>query len=61
MVESTLVDSYCLVAQLCPALCYPMDYSRPGFPVLHHLPELFKFMSVTSVSVDSEFWQATSC
>ena len=28
------------VAQLCPALCSPMDCSTPGFPVLHHLPEL---------------------
>ena len=30
----------CSVAQLCPNLCYPMDCSAPGFPVLHHLPEL---------------------
>ena len=29
----------CSVAQLCPTLCDPMDYSAPGFPVLHHLPE----------------------
>ena len=29
----------CLVAQLCPALCNPMDCSTPGFPVLHCLPE----------------------
>ena len=29
----------CLVAQSCPTLCYPMDCSTPGFPVLHHLPE----------------------
>ena len=28
------------VAQLCPPLCDPMDCSTPGFPVLHHLPEL---------------------
>ena len=27
------------IAQLCPALCDPMDCSTPGFPVLHHLPE----------------------
>ena len=26
--------------QLCPTLCDPMDCSTPGFPVLHHLPEL---------------------
>ena len=27
------------VAQLCPALCNPMNCSTPGLPVLHHLPE----------------------
>ena len=27
-------------AQLCPTLCDPMDYSTPGFPVHHQLPEL---------------------
>ena len=27
------------VAQSCPILCDPMDYSTPGFPVLHQLPE----------------------
>ena len=30
----------CSVAQLYPTLCDPMDSSTPGFPVLHHLPEL---------------------
>ena len=29
----------CLVAQLCPALCNPMDCSTAGLPVPHHLPE----------------------
>ena len=29
----------CLVAKLCPTLCDAMDCSRPGFPVLHYLPE----------------------
>ena len=28
------------VAQMCPKLCNPMDYSTPGFPVHHQLPEL---------------------
>ena len=28
------------VAQSCPTLCDPMDYSRPGFPVHHQLLEL---------------------
>ena len=31
---------YCSVGQSCPTLCDPMDCSMPGFPVLHHLPEL---------------------
>ena len=29
-----------VVAQSCQTLCDPMDYCTPGFPVLHHLPEL---------------------
>ena len=29
----------CSVVQSCPSLCNPMDYSTPGLPVLHHLPE----------------------
>ena len=28
------------VAQSCLTLCHPMDFNTPGFPVLHHLPEL---------------------
>ena len=28
------------VTQSCPTLCDPMDYSTPGFRVLHHLLEL---------------------
>ena len=31
--------SFNLVAQLCPTLCNPMDYSLPAFPVHHQLPE----------------------
>ena len=27
------------VTQSCPTLCDPMDYSMPGFPVRHTLPE----------------------
>ena len=27
------------VAQSCPTLCNPMDYSTPGLPVHHQLPE----------------------
>ena len=29
----------CSVTQLHVTLCHPMDWSAPGFPVLHHLPE----------------------
>ena len=29
----------CSVIQSCPALCDPMDCSKPGFPVLHQLQE----------------------
>ena len=29
----------CSVPKFCPTLCDPMDCSKPGFPVLHHLPE----------------------
>ena len=33
-------SSYCCSAtKLCPTLCDPMDFSTPGFPVLHYLPE----------------------
>ena len=35
-----LVSFNCSVAQSCPTLCNPMDFSTPGLPVLHHLPEL---------------------
>ena len=30
----------CSVAQSCPILCNSMGCSMPGFPVLHHLPDL---------------------
>ena len=30
----------CSVTQSCPTLCDPMDCRKPGFPILHHLPEL---------------------
>ena len=37
------------VAKLCLTLCDPMDCSTPDSPVLHHLPELLKLMSIESV------------
>ena len=30
---------HCIVDQSCLTLCNPMDYSAPGFPVLHYSPE----------------------
>ena len=30
------------IPQLCPTLCNPMDYSTPGFPVHHQLPEIIQ-------------------
>ena len=29
----------CSIAQSCPTLCSPMDWSMPGSPVLHYLPK----------------------
>ena len=37
------------VAQSCLTLCDPMDCSKPGFPVLHHLQELAQIL-IHSVS-----------
>ena len=37
------------VTLLCLTLCDPMDYSTPGLPVHHQLPELAQLMSTESV------------
>ena len=34
------------VAQSCPTLCDPMDYSTPGLPVHHQLLEFTQLMSI---------------
>ena len=34
------MNQFSSVAQLCPTLCDPMDYSTSGFPVHHQLLEL---------------------
>ena len=34
-------------------LCDPMDCWRPGFPVLHHLPEFAQLMSIESVMLSN--------
>ena len=40
LVLKTLSHDYCCsVTKLCPALCNSMDWSTPGFPVFHYLPE----------------------
>ena len=38
-VKSVIWYQFSSVTQLYPTLCNHMDYSSPGFPVLHHLPE----------------------
>ena len=37
--EDKWVFGCCSVAQSCPALCDPMDCSKPDFPIFYHLPE----------------------
>ena len=34
-----MVCCYRSVTKSCPTLCNPVDYSTPGFPILHCLPE----------------------
>ena len=36
----TVTFKFSSVVQSCLTLCYPMDYSTPGLPVHHQLPEL---------------------
>ena len=38
-------------------LCDPIDCSTQGFPVLHHLQGLLKFMSIESVMLSNHFIQ----
>ena len=40
--KSNLIRHCCSVTESCLTLCYSMDCSMPGFPVLHHLSELAK-------------------
>ena len=46
---SLLYISVSTVAQSCPTLCNPMDYSTPGFPVHHQLLESLQTQSIESV------------
>ena len=38
--NTQIINIRCSITRSCPTLCDPMNYSTPGFPVLHHLPEL---------------------
>ena len=46
---STCLCFCCSVAQSCPTFCNPMDCSMPGCPLLHHLLEPAKLMSIELV------------
>ena len=39
----------CSVVQSCLTLCHPKDHSTPGFPVLYHLLEFVRMMSIELV------------
>ena len=41
------------VTQLFLTLCDPMDYSTPGFPVLHCLPKFAQLMSIESLMLSN--------
>ena len=43
----------CSVILSCLSLCDPMDCSKPGFPVLHHLWSLLKLISIESVMLSN--------
>ena len=40
LLVSPLTLQFSSVTQSCPTLCEPMEWSRPGFPAHHKLPEL---------------------
>ena len=43
-----IIIQFSSVAQLCPTLCNPMDYSTPGLPITNS-QRLLKLMSIESV------------
>jgi len=47
--KSSISETCCSVAKLCPTVCDPKDYCMPSFPVLHHLLEFAKTMSIESL------------
>ena len=46
-----LLKSGSLVTQSCPTLCYHVDCSTPGFPVLHQLRELAQVTEVSGFKI----------
>ena len=46
---TTLLIGYSSVTSPCLTLCNPRNYSTPGFPVHHHLPEFTQLKSIESV------------
>ena len=46
---SPLLVRFSSVAQLCPTLCDPIDYSTPGFLSITNSQSLLKLMSIKSV------------
>ena len=57
----------CSVTKLHPTLCDPMDYSTPGFPVLHYLSEFAQTHAHHQLSwwchptISSSFTHFSSC
>ena len=47
--ETQIIYQFTSDTQTCLALCNPMDYNTPGFPVYHQFPELAQTMSIESV------------
>ena len=41
------------MAKSCPTLCNPMDYTMPGFPVLHYLQEFAQIHVFESVMLSN--------
>ena len=50
ILKGDMVFCCCSAAKLCPILCDSMDYSTPGFPVLHYS---FRSMSIESVMLSN--------
>ena len=51
--RSTVSVQFSSVIQSFPTLCNPVDFSTPGLPVHHQLPEFTQLMSIESVMPSS--------